>query len=246
VTRDPAPRVLALGGLDPGARAGVLADANAIATAGGRPLTACAALTAQGAEGVDGVFPVPAEFLDLQLNHLLPVDAVKTGVLWSVEVIEWLVARVRGGALPSPVVDPVVRASSGGLLVEPDGVRAMRRHLVRRSRAVTPNLAEAGLLIRRQVETPDQMEDAARALVDAGAALAVITGGHLAGEMVDVGMSRDDAAPWRVPRQRVPGSARGTGCRFAAALATHLALGLDDHEAVIRAGELVADHVRQS
>jgi hydroxymethylpyrimidine/phosphomethylpyrimidine kinase len=246
VIHDPAPRVLALGGLDPGGGAGLLADASAIKAAGGQPLTACAALTAQGDEGVDGIFPVPAEFLDLQLRHLTPVAAVKTGVLWSVEVIDWLAARVRGGALPPPVVDPVMRASSGGLLLEPDGVRALRRHLVRRARAVTPNLVEAGVLLRRRVESPDQMEDAARALVDAGAMLAVITGGHLTEELIDVGMSRNDGAPWRVRRQRVPGSARGTGCRFAAALATHLAQGLDDREAVTRAGELVADHVRNS
>jgi len=245
VSDETTPRVLALGGLDPGGGAGLLADADAITRAGGQAATTCAALTAQGDSGVDGVFPVPADFLALQLRHVLPVDGIKTGMLWSVEVVDWVAESVRRGTLPAPVVDPVMRASSGGLLMEPDGVRALRRHLLRRARAVTPNLAEAELLVRRPVGDLEQMEDAARALVDRGVALAVVTGGHLDGELVDVGMSRGDPSPWRVHRERVDGTARGTGCRFAAALATYLAHGLEDPEAVRQAGELVADHVRR-
>ncbi len=236
--------MLALGGLDPGGGAGLLADAAAITAAGGQPRITCAALTAQGEAGVAGVLPVPSDFLDLQLASIGSVEALKTGMLWSAGTVDWVAARVRTGLLPAPVVDPVLWASSGGLLVEPDAIRVIRRSLLPLSRAVTPNLAEAARLCGRAVETVADMEDAARALVDRGVGLAVITGGHLEGSLVDVCMDAGDDGPWRIERERVPGTARGTGCRFAAALATYLAQGLNDRSAVDRAGEMVAGYVR--
>lgn len=245
MSENSSPRVLALGGLDPGGGAGLMADAEAITAAGGQPRITCAALTAQGEEGVAGVLPVPPDFLDLQLRSIGAIDALKTGMLWSAGTVRWVAARARGGQLPAPVVDPVLWASSGGLLSEPEAIRVIRRTLLPRARAVTPNLTEAAHLCGMPVESLDQMEDAARWLVGRGVGLAVITGGHLEGTLVDVGMGPDDDRPWRIERERVPGTARGTGCRFASALATFLALGVEDRRAVERAGVVVAEYVRE-
>ncbi len=237
------PRVLAVAGLDPTGGAGLLADVEAVRAAGGLPLVACAALTAQGPAGVTGILPVSEEFLRLQIETLGPVDACKTGMLGAADAAALVADLVGAGVLPRPVVDPVSRSSSGHPLLDDGGAAVLRARLLPAARAVTPNLAEAGALTGMAVDTPAAMEDAARALVDLGVGMAVVTGGHLPGDLVDVGMCAGDSAPWRVARPRVPGTARGTGCRFASALATYLARGDAPREAVAAAGALVARHV---
>jgi len=238
------PLVLVVAGLDPSAGSGLIADVDAVRAAGGRPAAVCAALTAQGGRGVQGVLPVFGDFVTAQINALDPANAVKTGMLGTGSAVEALLALLDQGAIPPPVVDPVVESSSGHALLDRAGAERVRTALVPLAAAVTPNLDEAAWLTGREVETPEQMEDAARALTDAGCALAVITGGHLRGDMVDVVMARGSGAPVRLPRQRVPGTARGTGCRFASFLATCLARGDEPVVAAQLAGDYVARHVQ--
>lgn len=239
----PSTTVVTIAGLDPGCGAGLVADVEAIREAGGQPRALCAALTAQGEGGVNGVQQVSVDFVSAQLRSLGRLDGAKTGMLWSADLIARLASLIDGGELPPPVVDPVINASAGGTLLEPAAMSPLRRRLLPRARAVTPNLAEAALLTRRPVATVREMEDAARRLLGEGPALVVITGGHLHGELIDVGMAAGDPHPWRIRRERIPGTARGTGCRFSAALATYLASGRPDREAVEAAGDLVARHI---
>ena len=224
----------------------MLADVDAVRAAGGCPFAVCAALTAQGERGVSGVQPIFGDFVAAQIVALGRVDAVKTGMLGTASAVDALVALLDRGELPPPVVDPVVESSSGHALIGRDGAERIRSELVTRAAAVTPNLDEAAWLTGRDVETPDQMEDAARALVDAGWPLAVVTGGHLRDELVDVVMTRAAVAPVRLVRRRVRGSARGTGCRFASFLATRLAVADEPIVAVELAGDFVARHVASS
>jgi len=238
------PQVLVVAGLDPSGGAGLLADVAAVRAAGGRAVAACAALTAQGDRGVSGVQPVSGEFVAAQIAAVGPVDGVKTGMLGSPSAVEALLDLVDRGAIPAPVVDPVVRASSGHALIDATGADRIRRALVPRCAAVTPNLDEAGWLVGRQVESTEQMEDAARMLVDLGCPVVVITGGHLSGELVDIVAVRGEPEPARLVRRRLPGTARGTGCRFSSFFATRLAMGDDPVAAAERAGVHVAHHVR--
>ncbi len=236
------PSVLAVAGLDPTAAAGLLADVDAIRAAGGVPRVACTAITAQTDAEVRTVHPVDGELLRQQIAAAGAVQAVKVGMLGSAAVVEALVAAIDAG-LPRPVLDPVLVASAGQLLLDPAGAVLLRSHLVQRCAAITPNLAEASALTGLEVADEAGMTDACRALVDAGCGLAVVTGGHLPGALVDVALVAGEAAPVRVERERVPGSARGTGCRFSAFIATRLALGDAPLEAVAAAGDFVAGYV---
>jgi len=235
------PRVLCVGGLDPSGGAGLIADAEAVRAAGGRPGVVCAALTAQGPGGALGVQPVAADFLDAQIRAVGVVDGFKTGMLGTAAVVELIAQQVEDGTLPRPVVDPVVRASSGLELLDASGRDALRRTLLPCAAVVTPNLDEAAWLTGRDVRDVAGMEDAARALLDRGCGAAVITGGHLDGALVDVLATGADVM--RLARVRVPGTARGTGCRFAAFLATRLAAGDVMAAAAVAAGLFVAAHV---
>lgn len=236
------PRVLCVGGLDPSAGAGLLADAEAVRAAGGRPAAVCAALTAQGAGGTLGVRPVDEGFVDTQIRAVGAVDGLKTGMLGTAAVVELVAGRVADGTLPRPVVDPVVRASSGLELLDLPGREALRRTLVPCAALVTPNLAEAAWLTGREVTDVAGMEDAARALLDMGCGAALVTGGHLEGALVDVLASDQDVL--QLVRVRVPGTARGTGCRFASFLATRMAAGDVLAAAAVAAGLFVASHMR--
>lgn len=240
------PVVLTIAGLDPGCGAGLLADVEAIRACGGSPRAVCAALTAQGREVV-GAYAVEPSIVEQQARSVGEVAAAKIGMLGSERVVERVVFLVMQGVIPAPVVDPLRHASTGMMLMENQAAERLRQSLLPRSAAVTPNLDEAAWLTGvEDVLTVAQMEDAARALVDAGVGLAVITGGHLEGALVDVAMAAGDGAPWQLLRRRVAGTARGTGCRFSSALATHLALGADPRTAVERAGEYVASYVAMS
>lgn len=240
------PSVLVVAGLDPSGGAGLLADVDAVRAAGGRPCAVCAALTAQGDRGVGGIQPIFGDFVQAQIKALGPMDAAKTGMLGSASAVEALLSLLDLGEIPAPVVDPVVHSSSGHPLIDGAGAELIRRDLLVRSAAVTPNLSEAAWLSGRAVERVDQMEDAARALVDAGCPVVVITGGHLRGELLDVVMLQGASAPRLLVRHRVSGTARGTGCRFASFLAARLALGDDPVDAVEQAGDHVAHHIRLS
>lgn len=240
----PLPRVLTVAGLDPSGGSGLLADVEAIRYCGAMPVAVCAALTAQGREWISDTMSVPAPFVEAQIQALGPVDGLKTGMLGNRSVVSALVKLLGRGVIPPPVVDPVLQASSGRELLDEEGARVLRDELLPLSLAVTPNLAEASFLTRRKVTSPAEMEDAARVLVDGGTQLVVVTGGHLRGKLVDVAMGPGDSKPWRLERERVPGTARGTGCRFAAALAARLAMGDSPRAAVRTAGDHVADYVR--
>ncbi len=239
------PVVLAVAGLDPSAGAGLIADAEAIRAADGRPRTVCAALTAQGPGGSPAVQPVAAAFVEAQLDSVGPSAACKTGMLGTAAVVDVIASRVAAGQLSRPVVDPVVRASSGLELLDAAGREALRGTLLPLAAVVTPNLDEAAWLTGRDVATVVQMEDAARALVDLGCDAAVIKGGHLDGALVDVVLRRGGEV-LRVEHPREPGTARGTGCRFASFLATRLAVGDPLLHAATLAGAFVACHVRDS
>ena len=231
------PCVLVLAGLDPSGGAGLLADAEAIRQSGVRPLCVPTALTAQTTRAARSFQPCAPTFMLEMARALLEeedVRAIKLGMLATPQT-----ARAIGDLLsehPSiPVVlDPVLAASSGALLFKgsPEDARAAVQSLWARA-IVTPNLAEAQLLLglTAPLHSPGDQEIAARALLSAGARAAVVKGGHGDGpEAIDVVAFCAAPGPSGIrvihlAGPRVPGTARGTGCRFASALAARLALG---------------------
>ena len=196
------------------------------------------ALTVQDTRGVRAVAPVAADVVRAQVDAVLDdfdVRAAKTGMLHRAEVVIAVAERLDGVVL---VVDPVATASDGTALLDEDGIDTLRRLLVPIAAVVTPNLREAELLVRRPVRNPEQMRAAARALVELGARAAVVKGGHLAGDALDVLYDGREFSELTAPRL-TGGAVHGTGCALSAAIAAQLAVGRELADAVTEAKRFV-------
>jgi hydroxymethylpyrimidine/phosphomethylpyrimidine kinase len=236
------PVVLCVGGLDPSGGAGLLVDAAAVRMVGAHPAAVAASLTIQNGVGFLGASPQDPEAIARGMAAVLAtgaVGAVKTGALGDGRVVR-AVARVLDAAGRVPlVVDPVLASSSGGALLDGDGVEALLGLLVPRAALVTPNLDEAAVLAGFAVTDPEGMARAARGIGRLGARAVLVKGGHLAGtRLLDVlGTPSGEVS---LEAERLPGGAvRGTGCALAAAAAAGLALGEPVERAVERARSVV-------
>lgn len=192
-----------------------------------------AALTSQNTHGVTGVLPIEPAFVVEQLETVaadLRVDAVKIGMLGTAELVRAVGASL--GGLRAPVVlDPVMVATSGDLLLAPDAVEALRELLPLVS-LITPNLSEAAVLLDRPVaEDIAGMHDQARALAGLGAARVLVKGGHLTEAAVDV-FYADGRATELSARRVETRNTHGTGCSLSSAIAAFRARGADWLDAV--------------
>jgi hydroxymethylpyrimidine/phosphomethylpyrimidine kinase len=219
---------LTIAGSDSGGGAGIQADLKTFHQFGVFGTSAIVAITAQNTRGVTAVHPVPVDVVQAQLSALaddLPPDAVKTGMLASPALVEAVAAGIARHRFPHYVCDPVMVATSGDRLLEPDAVAVVRTRLLPLAALVTPNLAEAAILVDDPVETPAEMERAGKALREMGAGAALVKGGHLEGdEVVDVLVTREGAAHFCRARVATR-STHGTGCTLSAAITAGLALG---------------------
>jgi hydroxymethylpyrimidine/phosphomethylpyrimidine kinase len=237
------PVALSIAGSDPSGGAGIQADLATFAAFGVRGATVVTALTAQNTQGVSAIEAVSADFVVRQLDAVvddLDVRAAKTGMLHRAAVVEALTERLRRRPLPFLVIDPVMVATTGAVLLEPAAVAVLRERLLPLATLVTPNLREAEVLTGRPVTDVAGMRAAARALVALGARAALVTGGHLAGDPVDVlwdGETLRELAGRRVRVERT----HGTGCALSAAITAGLAHGRPLAEAVVAAKRWLAD-----
>ena len=235
------PRALTIAGSDSGGGAGIQADLKAFAAAGAFGMSAIVALTAQNTVGVTAVHEVPPAFVVAQLEAVfsdIGVDAAKTGMLFSRRTIDAVAAGLAGRRIPL-VVDPVLVASSGATLLEPDAIGALVAQLFPLATVVTPNLAEAQVLVRR----PGEQAKArlAERLVALGASAALVTGGH--GTPVD--HLFDGSTHVEIPVERLSVQAtHGAGCTHSATLAALLAGGASLEEAARGAASAATAAVR--
>jgi hydroxymethylpyrimidine/phosphomethylpyrimidine kinase len=205
-------------------------------------MTAIAALTAQNTVGVTGIHPVPGEFIIAQVRAVaedIGVDAVKIGMLGTAEIVESV--RTALGHIDDGVpivIDPVMVAESGAVLLDDEARAAIVTRLLPLATVITPNLPEARVLAGDH----DDVAALARALHDLGPAAVVVTGGHR-DEATDVFFDGTDVH--LLPGERHPdGAAHGSGCTHSSALAAHLALGYTPLEAARAARRIASDAVR--
>jgi hydroxymethylpyrimidine/phosphomethylpyrimidine kinase len=230
---------LTIAGSDSSGGAGIQADLKTFSAFGVYGASVIAALTAQNTHGVQAVQAVSASFVAAQLDSVLSdldVGAVKTGMLADAEITE-TVARMLRAAPPRPlVVDPVMVATSGDVLLKPEAIGAVRSALAPLATLITPNLAEAAVLLdRRKAESEAEMRDQARALLGLGCGAALVKGGHGSGETaVDVLADTLGVETFASPRIDTPHT-HGTGCTLSAAIAALLAQGVALADAVRRA-----------
>jgi hydroxymethylpyrimidine/phosphomethylpyrimidine kinase len=239
-TRSRPPTVLTIAGSDSAGAAGIQADLKTFAALACHGLTALTAVTAQDSRRVAGVLRVPPSFVSRQIETLLAdigADAVKIGMLGDPASAR-AVARALGRRRVPLVVDPVLRASTGGVLTPEQAARSIRRHLLPLATLVTPNLPEAEALLGRSIRSPRAMEDAGRSLVALGARAALLKGGHSAQPGRDLFAYREHAAiriRWIEAPRVDTRNTRGTGCVLSAACACFLARGVPVAAAVARA-----------
>ena len=233
------PKCLTIAGSDSGGGAGVQADLKAFAAAGCFGTSAIVALTAQNTTGVTGVHEVPPAFVRSQLEAVLGdigVDAAKTGMLFSRQVIEAVADVLDEHPFPL-VVDPVMVASSGARLLEADAVEMLVARLFPLATVVTPNLVEAEALVGS-----GSKRELAERLVALGARAAIVTGGH--GEPVD--HLFDGERHVEIPVERVEsGATHGAGCTHSATLTALIAQGLSLGDAARGAAEAASRAVAQ-
>jgi hydroxymethylpyrimidine/phosphomethylpyrimidine kinase len=232
------PAVLSIAGSDSGGGAGIQADLKAFARCGVHGMTAITALTAQSTVGVTGVHPVPPEFIVEQVRAVqddIGVDAVKIGMLGTAEIVA-AVEEALGLLDPGTpvVIDPVMVAESGAVLLDDPAREALIRLLLPLATVITPNVPEARVLADGSDAGPEEL---ARALHGLGPANVVITGGHR-DEATD--LFYDGETPTEIPGERhADGAAHGSGCTHSSVLAAHLALGHTPLEAA-RAAKAIA------
>jgi hydroxymethylpyrimidine/phosphomethylpyrimidine kinase len=229
-------RVLIIAGSDSGGGAGIQADIKTVSMLDAYASTAITALTAQNTEGVFGVLPVPPDFVRQQIEVVLDdigADAIKTGMLHDLPVIEAIAAALRERAAGIPlVVDPVMVAKGGARLIDPVALDGLKQLLIARAEILTPNLPEAEILCGTSIGNPAEMRAAGETLLSLGCRAVLVKGGHLSGQTVsDVLVTKTGARVWESPRLSTRHT-HGTGCTFASGIAAGLAQGLNVEEAV--------------
>lgn len=239
------PVALTIAGTDSGGGAGIAADLHTFFSHGVFGTLVVTAVTAQNTQRVAAVAAQPARMVEEQLAAVLedlPVRATKTGMLANAEIVEVVIARAVAGDLGKLVVDPVMVSTSGGILLDEKG-RDAYGDLLAVADLVTPNLAEAEVLLGVRIESQADLARAAEGLVDLGARAALVTGGHLSGaESIDAYCDREGAREYRGPRIE-SANTHGTGCTLSAAIAARLALGDPLDEAIAGAKDYVSDAI---
>jgi len=236
------PAVLSIAGSDSGGGAGIQADLKAFARCGVHGMTAITAITAQSTVGVEAIHPIPPDMIVAQVRAVaedIGVDAVKIGMLGTADTVRAVreALAYTGGA--PVVIDPVMVAESGAVLLDDTARRAIVAELLPLAAVITPNLPEARVLAGETGQGPEEL---ARALHALGPAAVVVTGGHRE-EATDVFF--DGSELHAIPGRRYPdGAAHGSGCTHSSALAAHLALGLGPLEAARAAREIAGAAVR--
>jgi hydroxymethylpyrimidine/phosphomethylpyrimidine kinase len=224
----PTARVLTVAGSDSGGGAGIQADLKTMLAHGVHGMSVLTAVTAQNSLGVQGVWTLPLDAIEQQFRSVVDdigVDAVKTGMLATVEVTQLVAGLLDGLSAVPMVIDPVCASKHGDPLIDTGAIAALRSGLVPLATVVTPNLPEAALLTGLPASAPPA--ELGSALLAAGAAWVLIKGGHAAGDPTDHLFGPDDfAVAFRAERSDNRHT-HGTGCTLASAIASRLALGDD-------------------
>jgi hydroxymethylpyrimidine kinase/phosphomethylpyrimidine kinase len=254
------PIVLTIAGFDPSGGAGIIADVCTILHFGCRPVAAITSLTFQNTERVFGAVHESAQSIRAQILPVVeesPVSGVKIGMLPTAEIVLEIARMIRAQTLPPPVIDPVMRSSSGFELVKHDAIEALHSELIPLARLITPNVPEAEALTGVRIADEQGMRSAAEKLREMGARAVLIKGGHLSQksevrgqeseerQAMDLLMDQDEVTIFRSDWMDTP-PVRGTGCMMSSAIASNLARGNSLPESVRVAKLFVAEAILKS
>lgn len=240
---------MTIAGSDCSSGAGIQADLKTFQHFHVHGLTAITCIVSETANIVRAMHPVPVEIVVDQVTLLLdafPIAAVKTGMLFSTPHVQAMAEIFAAHPAIALVVDPVMIASTGASLLEPDAIDAYRHRLLPLSRLITPNLPEAEVLLGEKIPDAASLEPAARKLAALYGTSVLLKGGHLdSPDCVDLLVENGKVHPFSTPRLQTAGS-HGTGCTLSAAIAARLALGDPLPLAVAAAKDYLTGTLRQS
>jgi hydroxymethylpyrimidine kinase/phosphomethylpyrimidine kinase len=243
------PVVLTIAGFDPSGGAGIVADVKTFTAFGCFAAAAVTSLTFQNTTGVFGASHQSPETVRAQVLPVVEdfrVAGAKTGMLPTREIIEEVARLFRETGLPTPVVDPVVRSTSGYDLIGDAALDALKRELLPLARVVTPNIPEAERITGMTIRDREAMAEAARAIRGMGARAVLVKGGHLAGaRALDVLDEEGEVTYFDAERVETT-STHGTGCTLAAAIASCLARGYNIADSVALAKRYVTEAIRSA
>ncbi|MBZ4654095.1 MAG: phosphomethylpyrimidine kinase [Peptococcaceae bacterium] len=241
-------KVLTIAGSDSCGGAGIQADLKTFAALGTYGMSVITAVTAQNTQGVFAVQEIAPEMVAKQISCLyedIVIDAVKIGMVSNTEIIKTIARKLKEYQAQNIVVDPVMISKSGYDLMRPEAKEELIQTLLPVADVVTPNLYEAQVILEREITTVEDMEKAARDIVALGPKSALVKGGHLQGNAVDV-LYDGESFTYYDQERIATTNTHGTGCTYSSAIAAHLARGLSVKEAVQGAKEYITGAILNS
>lgn len=240
--------ILTIAGSDSGGGAGIQADLKTITMLGQYGGSVITSITAQNTLGVQDAFALPSNIVAAQLDAVLKdinFAAAKTGMLANGEIIETVCEKIKEYQLSNIIVDPVMVATSGDVLLENAALDRLINQLLPLAFLVTPNMHEAAILSQMKVGTLDDMKQAARIIKTLGPQYVLVKGGHLPDKAVDILYDGQDFVFFSADKIETKNT-HGTGCTLSAAIASFLGMGLSVKMAVERAKAYLTEAIINS
>lgn len=243
-------KVLTIAGSDSGGGAGIQADLKTFQERDVYGMSAITALTAQNTKGVHGIFPQQIEAINQQIDAVLVdigADAVKTGMLFSADIIDAVAIKCNEHHVTNLVIDPVMVAKGGSTLLREEAIESLKTKLLPLAAIITPNIPESSVLLDgMKIETIDDMEEAAMKLSRFGCKAVLIKGGHMNGlDSIDVLYTNQKVYYFESKRIDTIHT-HGTGCTFSACIAAELAKGHAIPQAISVAKDYITSAIRYS
>jgi hydroxymethylpyrimidine kinase/phosphomethylpyrimidine kinase len=239
---------LTIAGSDSGGGAGIQADLKTFSALGVFGTSAITSLTAQNTVGVQGIYDISPDFIGLQIDAVaedIGVDAAKTGMLSSPDIVIKVSEKIKEHKIKKLVVDPVMVAKSGDYLLRSEARDALVKKLLPLAAVITPNTEEAKVLTGISIRNIQDMKKAARKICAMGIKSVVIKGGHLTGRALDLFYDGKEFVEFPSERFETKNT-HGTGCTFSAAIAAELAKGARLKDAIGTAKNYITNAIRQS
>ena len=233
---------LTIAGSDCSGGAGIQADLKTMTMNGVYGMSAITALTAQNTTGVTGIMEVTPKFLEQQLDMIfedIRPDAVKIGMVSSAPLIEKIAEQLKKYNAENIVVDPVMVATSGSVLLETDAVTTLKLQLLPLACVITPNIPEAEVLSGMKIGNESQMCQAAKMLCEAYGCAVLLKGGHSINDANDL-LCVNGESRWFYGKRISNSNTHGTGCTLSSAIAANLAKGYSLEESVGRAKDYIS------
>ena len=241
------PKVLIIAGSDSGGGAGIQADIKSTTYFKGYAMTAVTAITAQNTVGVQSIFPLPKQIVIEQIksvtNDLSP-DIVKIGMLADEEIIDHISTNISDYKI---VLDPVMVATSGDVLVSDEIINSIKDKLINKSFLITPNIFEAEILSEMKINDVENQIEAGIKLLKLGCKNVLIKGGHGNSDNInDVLITSNGHEHIYESKKIISKNTHGTGCSLASAIATNLGLGIDIKESIKISIEYVQNGIKNA